>query len=197
MDRVLYDQLHIRRFPSSSITIANIPSTVTVSITDATASSLDLPTHLLACFSAPRARPYIIPVNVDRYRRVFRTEIISATQPIPSFTRTNQSITLPLVIPAITIPHPPSLAFLLLSNLSENDVAFQMLPPNVVGEFPNAAAMAQVMSFVGSEEFERRMVWNGGMWRNVLGLGLQNERLVSVVRTAWNVTADARRLRPY
>ncbi|KAF8909179.1 hypothetical protein CPB85DRAFT_1253714 [Mucidula mucida] len=128
-------------------------------VNDATASSLDLPTHLLACFSAPRARPYIIPVNVDRYRRVFRTEIISATQPIPSFTRTNQSITLPLVIPAITIPHPPSLAFLLLSNLSENDVAFQMLPPNVVGEFPNAAAMAQVMSFVGAKS--SRGGWSG------------------------------------
>ncbi|KAF9022398.1 hypothetical protein BDZ89DRAFT_1070680, partial [Hymenopellis radicata] len=176
--------LHIRRFPSSSITFANMPSTVTVSVTDATVPSLDLPTHLVACFSTPRAR-------------VFRTEIIPSNQPIPSFTRTNQNITLPLVIPAITIPHPPSLAFLLLQDLSENDVAFQMLPPNVVGEFPNAAAMAQVMSFVGNEEFERRMVWNGGMWRNVLGLGLQNERLVGVVRTAWNVTADARRLRPY
>ena len=195
--RILYDQLRVRRFSSSAITPTNMPSTITLSITDPNASPWDLPTHLIACFTTSRSRPYIIPINIDRYRRVFRTEIVPSTLAVPAPTRTHTTITLPLVVPITTVPHPPSLTFLLLQDISDNDIAFQMLPPNVVGEFPNAAAMAQVMSFIGKEEFEKRQAWNGGIWRNILGLGARNERVVGVVRTAWNVTVDAKRLRGY
>ncbi len=77
----------------------------------------------------------------------------------------------------------------------QNDLAYRMLPASVVDEFPNAAAMAQVMSLSGDEEFERRVQFNMGLWRNILGLGIKDTRIAELVRTAVGVTSEARKLR--
>jgi hypothetical protein len=41
---------------------------------------------------------------------------------------------------------------------------------------------------------DRYTVYNQGMWKNVLALGLQDSRVMSVVQTIWNVTAESRKI---
>jgi hypothetical protein len=41
---------------------------------------------------------------------------------------------------------------------------------------------------------ERYTVYNQGIWKNVLALGLQDSRVMSVVQTVWNVTAESRKI---
>lgn len=45
------------------------------------------------------------------------------------------------------------------------------------------------------DSLEAYFTLNQGMWRNVLLLAPQDTRIVEIVRTAWNVTADARKIR--
>ena len=56
--------------------------------------------------------------------------------------------------------------------------------------------MAEVMVRQCSEEGLRdHVVFNQGLWRNVLLLAPTDSALVDIARVAWNVTANARRLR--
>ena len=41
---------------------------------------------------------------------------------------------------------------------------------------------------------DRYTAYNQGMWKNVLALGLQDSRVMSVVQTVWNVTAESRKI---
>jgi hypothetical protein len=41
---------------------------------------------------------------------------------------------------------------------------------------------------------DRYKAYNQGMWKNVLALGLQDARVMSVVQTVWNVTAESRKI---
>jgi len=75
-------------------------------------------------------------------------------------------------------------------------LAWTMLPPQVVEEFPNAAAMSQVMAkTMREQEFQARLKYTQGLWQNTLALGLQDTSIVDLIHTAWNVVAEARRLR--
>jgi hypothetical protein len=97
-------------------------------------------------------------------------------------------------------------------------LAATLLPLSVAEEFPSAAAMAQAMAtqcerddtsiIAGSRDGEssargatrgwqlldRYTVYNQGIWMNVLALGLQDSRVMSVVQTVWNVTAESRKI---
>jgi hypothetical protein len=96
------------------------------------------------------------------------------------------------------VPHVASIPLLLLFGLGletqTNLLAFHLLPPQVIEEFPNAAAMAQVMSLLPEDEIQRRVKYNQGIWKNVLALGVRDSNIVELIKTAWNVTAEARRL---
>ncbi|KAK0224044.1 hypothetical protein IW262DRAFT_870492 [Armillaria fumosa] len=168
-----------------------------------------MPTHVLALYPPyhnkyTSTRPFIAPVDADLYNQGFRVDLIpppppGSTRPVPHSTSEGLYVSIPLVLPLTTVPHPPSMSLLLLFALgletSINDLAYCMLPVSVVDEFPNAAAMAQVMVSLSEEEFERRFQFNMGLWKNVLGLGVTNNRVIEAVRLAFNVTAEARKLR--
>jgi len=124
------------------------------------------------------------------------------------------TVALPIV--PLQVPHAPSIALLLLYALGVHTdpsaLAAALLPLSVAEEFPSAAAMAQAMaahcdrendaSEVGTSgggargwrSLERYMLYNQGMWKNVLALGLQDSRVMSVVQTVWNVTAESRKI---
>ena len=55
--------------------------------------------------------------------------------------------------------------------------------------------MAQVLSQLGDDLFNRVVRYNKGLWANVLALGLRDAQLTGLVQTAWNVAAEARRMR--
>lgn len=75
-------------------------------------------------------------------------------------------------------------------------LATYLLPVAVIEEFPAAAAMADVMARTCSdEELAAYVVQNQGMWRNALLLAPKDPAIIEIVRTAWNVTAEARRVR--
>ncbi|KAH9947781.1 hypothetical protein B0H21DRAFT_310729 [Amylocystis lapponica] len=75
-------------------------------------------------------------------------------------------------------------------------LATYLLPTEVIEEFPAAPAMAEVFAeLCDDEELARFAAYTQGLWRNVLALGPRDAALVDVVRTAWNVTAEARRIR--
>lgn len=97
-----------------------------------------------------------------------------------------------------------------------------LLPSHVVAEFPSTPAMASALlwgsrtyptaahsasssSSSGSAsedelhlddaELRERAAFVGGLWANVLALGPRDGRIVDMVRCAWNVCREARRLR--
>ncbi|KAK0224014.1 hypothetical protein IW262DRAFT_869957 [Armillaria fumosa] len=168
-----------------------------------------MPTHVLALYPPylnkyTSPQPFIAPVDVDLYNQGFRVDLIpplplGSTRPVPHSTSEGLYVSIPLVLPLTTVPHPPSMSLLSLFPLgleaSINDLAYCMLPVSVVDEFPDAAAMAQVMVSLSEEEFERRFQFNMGLWKNVLGLGVTNNRVIEAVHLAFNVTPEARRLR--
>jgi hypothetical protein len=123
----------------------------------------------------------------------------------------------------LQVPHAPSIPLLLLYALgvrrNPSTLAAALLPLSVAEEFPSAAAMAQAMAtqcerdsadvVAGSSDGEscargaatggwqlldRYTVYNQGIWKNVLALGLQDSRVMSVVQTVWNVTAESRKI---
>jgi hypothetical protein len=141
------------------------------------------------------------------------TTVVSSV-PLPA------TVVIPLV--PFQVPHAPSVPLLLLYALgvrtNPSALAATLLPLSVAEEFPSAAAMAQAMAMqcqrenagvvagsggnednaggVGGEWrlLDRYTVYNQGMWKNVLALGLQDSRVMSVVQTVWNVTAESRKI---
>lgn len=166
-----------------------------------------MPSHVLAVFQAnanPTPPPSMLPIDAALYENGFRVELNlpqappGSTSPIPCLDSTQKLVvTLPVV--PLSVPHAPSLPLLLLFGMGletqPNLLAWRLLPANVVEEFPNAAAMAQVLSRLREDRFEQIFRYNQGMWKNVLALGLRSPDLVELVQTVWNVTADARKIR--
>ena len=122
--------------------------------------------------------------------------------------------TVTLLILPLQVPQAPSIALLLLYTLvvhtNPSALAAALLPLSVAEEFPSAAAMAQAMaahcerenhasevgsSGGGARSLERYMLYNQVKWKNVLALGLQDSRVMSVVQTIWDVTAESRKIR--
>ncbi|KAG8216134.1 hypothetical protein J3R82DRAFT_8137 [Butyriboletus roseoflavus] len=56
--------------------------------------------------------------------------------------------------------------------------------------------MAQLMGKLCSDrQLTDYIVFNQGLWKNILFLGPRDAGFVAIVRTAWNVTVEARRNR--
>ncbi|TFK84371.1 hypothetical protein K466DRAFT_227650 [Polyporus arcularius HHB13444] len=134
-----------------------------------------------------------------------------------------QLVTLPLI--PLYVPHPPSIPHLLLfgqglpispdqerssdtpnysrptsarppSTPSTSTLATYLLPICAIEEFPSAPAMSEIMARQCTEEALRDyVVFTQGLWRNVLLLAPTDLAIVDLARVAWNVTAEARRLR--
>ncbi|KAF5392782.1 hypothetical protein D9757_001026 [Collybiopsis confluens] len=166
-----------------------------------------MPSHVLALYSTTPSStpPLMVPVDAGMYNNGFRVDLIptaipGSLAPVPSSphpTTGIQTVSLPVV--PISVPHVASIPLLLLFGLKletqTNLLALQLLPPQVIEEFPNAAAMAQVMSSLPEDDLQRRIAYNQGIWKNVLALGLREPTVVELIQTTWNVTAEARRLR--
>ncbi|KAF8065274.1 hypothetical protein FPV67DRAFT_1696409 [Lyophyllum atratum] len=184
---------------------ADLPATIEVPMLRPT----QLPTHVLAVYSSTPSpspdAPLLIPINAPLYASAFRVELcLPPTHPHPNpntYTNTN-TLTLPLL--PLLVPHPPTLPLLLLFALPlepalhiHTALAYRLLPPAVVEEFPNAAAMAGVLARQGSaqEGFGELVGRNEGMWKNVLALGVRERRVLELVGMVWGVTAEARRVR--
>ncbi|KAJ7701837.1 hypothetical protein B0H17DRAFT_1044879 [Mycena rosella] len=162
-------------------------------------------THVLAVRPSdgnPKSPLLMVPVDGPLYHQCFgRADFVpqSTTAPAPHLLAGAQlpSVTLP-VIP-VEVPHGASLPLVLLFGLGlETDLnllASRILPPEVIGEFPNAAAMSTVMSRYKEHLFDWYLQYNQGMWKNILALGPRNTALVELVQTAYKVLADARRMR--
>ncbi|KAJ3927789.1 MAG: hypothetical protein NXY57DRAFT_590217 [Lentinula lateritia] len=169
-----------------------------------------MPSHALALYQSTTTssiQPLIVPIDADMYNNGFRVDDLippvapGSASPVP-FVHPNSgllTVTLPLV--PISLPHIASIPLLLLFGLGletqTNFLALHLLPPQVISEFPNSAEMARQMSLLAEEEFQRRVRYNQGMWKNVLALGVQDTKIVELVQTAWNVTAEARRFRQF
>lgn len=168
-----------------------------------------MPTHLFVLSdgsSSGLTSPYVLaPVPADLFAQKFRSEVIppvrpDSPSPIPRNepSSSKQIITLP-VIP-LTVPHAPSIPLLLLYALGlpphMTGMATHLLPLEAIEEFPSAAAMSQAMARVCDEsELRRYVAFNQGLWKNILALGPKDTQVIELVQTAWNVTAEARRMK--
>ncbi|KAI0703044.1 hypothetical protein BC835DRAFT_1319639 [Cytidiella melzeri] len=97
-----------------------------------------------------------------------------------------------------TIPYPLSLTKPLRTDLPTGLLATYLLPISVIEEFPAFAMMSEVFAQTAvssDEELQAYVVHNQGMWRNLLLLAPLDTRIGEIVRTAWNVTAEARKHR--
>lgn len=188
------------------MTDASIPTTLDMIVT----RDAHMPTHILAAVPPENPSdgsnpfpPLMLPIDSSLYDAGFRADISipaappGSTAPIPQTVGDSLVVTLPVV--AVTVPDTSSLALLLLFGMGletqSNLLAWRLLPSQVIQEFPNAATMAQILSRARQDQFDRIFRFNQGIWRNILALGLKETRLVELVQTAWNVTAEARRIR--
>lgn len=74
-------------------------------------------------------------------------------------------------------------------------LATYLLPIRVIEEFPAANAMAQILARRCSlQKLQSLVEFNGGLWRNTLSLAPKDTDIIEIVRTAWNVTREAKRL---
>ncbi|KAF5325147.1 hypothetical protein D9619_009777 [Psilocybe cf. subviscida] len=161
------------------------------------------PTHVLAVTQVDMPSvPLMIPINANMFQTGFRYELTlppSAATPVPRIVDTNTDPVISLPVVPVVVPHPSSLSLILLYGLGlETDthpLSLALLPGSVVGEFPNAAAMATVLASIPRDSFDRIYRHNQGIWKNVLALGMRNQRIVELVSIVWNVTAEARRIR--
>lgn len=158
------------------------------------------PTHVLAASSPdqPTIPPLMLPIDAALFARGFPLDL-ALPAAAPSGPRASGSGALTLPVVPLSVPHPGTLPLLLLFGMGlerePNVLAWALLPVSVVEEFPNAAAMALVLARVPTERFERVFRHNQGLWRNILSLGLTDAAMYQLVQTAWNVTAEARRIR--
>ncbi|KAF8653653.1 hypothetical protein AX16_003805 [Volvariella volvacea WC 439] len=168
-----------------------------------------MPTHALALFqtgSDPDKPLALLPIDINRWESGFRVELAlpdtepGTIMPVPHRVPPDSDrlfVALPVV--RLTVPHVESMPLLLLFGLSletrSNVMAWRLLPPNVIGEFPHAPTMAQVFAYAEDDVFDTHHQFNLGLWKNVLALGLQNTRLVEMIQTAWNVTVEAKKIR--
>lgn len=167
-----------------------------------------MPSHVLAVYQTnanPSIPPFMLPIDATLYDEGFRVELNlppsppGSPSPVPRMLEGTDTPVITLPVVPMSVPHVPSLALLLLFGLrlemEPNLLAWRLLPANVVEEFPNASAMAHVLSRLRDDRFEQLFRYNQGMWKNVLALGLNNIFLVEMVQTVWNVTTEARRIR--
>ncbi|KII91695.1 hypothetical protein PLICRDRAFT_38521 [Plicaturopsis crispa FD-325 SS-3] len=171
-----------------------------------------MPTHVLAIYDKPGVehglpgvQPLMAPIHADAFVRRFRIDVIPAgvpgsTLPVPHHSDNGSGqvvVTLPVV--PLQVPHAPSVPLLLLFSLhpqlQPGDMAWRLLPPDVIEEFPMAATMAQILSRYSDRALREYVTFNQGLWKNVLALAATDVTVVKMVQTAWNVTADARRIR--
>ncbi|KAG5651470.1 hypothetical protein H0H81_008528 [Sphagnurus paluster] len=193
-----HDSVLCRHFNVSRPTLppsTQLPPTITVR----TLGNTHLPTHILAVSASvdqgPPMPPLLFPIEATIYSASLRAELpppLPTSPTTSAFNHHTGMLTLPLV--PLYVPSPPTLALLLLFALGLEPVPpYHLLPPPVVEEFPNSAAMAQVLARTsGLTALFRR---NEGLWKNVLALGVREQRVVEVVGMVWNVTAEARKLR--
>ncbi|KAJ7216480.1 hypothetical protein GGX14DRAFT_562041 [Mycena pura] len=167
-----------------------------------------LPTHILAILPAedkPHVPPLLVPVDAFLYHQTFDSAAFvpqlppGTPPPTPHLDPASQRPALALPVVPVHAPHALSLPLLLLFGAGletdSNLLAARILPPDVIGEFPNAAAMATVMSRLPEGPFQFYLMLNHGLWKNTLALAPRDTALVELVRITYKVVADARRLR--
>ncbi|KAF9046582.1 hypothetical protein BJ165DRAFT_1527663 [Panaeolus papilionaceus] len=172
-----------------------------------------MPTHVLAVVQSdaagsqaqPAKPPTMLPIDASRFDQGFRIDLgiplalPGTLRPVPFPSNTTGTLLVTLPVVHVTVPHIPSLPLLLLFAMQLETqytlLSFNLLPVNVVEEFPNAAAMSSILSRCSDDRFDRYYYHNQGIWKNILSLGVNDNNIYNVVQTAWNVTADARRLR--
>ena len=151
---------------------------------------------------------------VTRHVHVSSPASVGSSMPLPA--------TVIVSVVPLQVPHAPSVPLLLLYALgvrtNPSAIATNLLPLSVAEEFPSAAAMAQAMAkqcdcdnagivadsggnessaqgaVGGWQLLDNFTVYNQGIWKNVLALGLQDSRVMSVIQTVWNVTAESRKI---
>ncbi|KAG6847336.1 hypothetical protein H0H93_008761 [Arthromyces matolae] len=156
-----------------------------------------LPTHVLLVQSFSAAPSLLLPIRADLYAASFRADLPSMENaPAPVMNPIKHTLTVPVV--SLSVPHPPTLPLLFLFALAlepspQTELAYRLLPPSVVEEFPNSVAMAAILARgAGLAALVER---NEGMWRNVLALGVSDNNVVEMIGTVWSVTKEARRMR--
>lgn len=177
------------------------------------------PTHCLAVTqsNAPPGSPIlIVPVDSGLFTRGFSQDITWPKEddpppeiPLDSEVPDDTPITIPqlsegpvrisLPVVPLVVPHLTSLPLLTLFGLAlETDVEklpYRLLPTPVVAEFPAPAAMAEIFARFPEQQFEGYHMYIHGIWKNILSLGLRDNRIVEIVSTAWSVASEARRIR--
>ncbi|KIM46453.1 hypothetical protein M413DRAFT_441547 [Hebeloma cylindrosporum] len=169
-----------------------------------------MPTHVLAATQPgqnPSVPPLMLPIDLNLFEHGFPIElnippaIPGTTAPVPRLVLLGGSRVLMVNLPIVplTIPHANSLPILLLYGMrletDTNILSFNLLPVNVVEEFPNAAAMSTILARHPDETFEKTYRHNQGLWKNILSMGLNHTPVLELVQMVWNITAEARRIR--
>jgi hypothetical protein len=166
-----------------------------------------MPTHVLsACQSdQPDSFPTMFPINSYLFEQGFylNLEIPPAppgsTAPVPRIDDQTQRLVVSLPVVHITVPHVESLPLLLLYAMKlENDLpllAHNLLPGQVIDEFPGLPAMLSLLCQLGDHQFDLIFRFNQGMRNNSLSLVPVAEELNTVISNAWNAAAEARRAR--
>lgn len=167
-----------------------------------------MPTHVLAARQSDQIHsspPTMLPVDVTLFESGFHINLNippappGSTAPVPRIDEGTHMLIVSLPVIAITVPHVESLPLLLLYAMKlETDLlvlARNLLPGQVVGEFPSLPAMVTFLSLIGDYGFERIFRFNQGMRNNTLAMVPKADDLHVVISNAWNAVAEVHRAR--
>ncbi|TFK29513.1 hypothetical protein FA15DRAFT_700103 [Coprinopsis marcescibilis] len=183
-----------------------IPTVLSMSVRNSNGQSL-MPTHILAAIptnpnpSHP-VPPILLPINATLYQRGFDSdaEFLSAGSTTLAYTST--TITLPVI--QFPVPHPPSLSLLLLFAMrletQHGGLGNNLLPTDIIGNFPDQLAMASSLAAKKQVEFDRVYGFVQGVWHNILALGYRDGagggvKIVELVKNVRKVVGAGARIR--
>jgi hypothetical protein len=168
-----------------------------------------MPTHVLAARQSDqghRTPPTMLPIDATLFEEGFQLNFNippvppGSTAPVPRIDEETRMLTVSLPVISITVPHVESLPLLLLYAMKlETDLivlARNLLPGQVLGEFPSLPAMITFLSPpMGHQSFERIFRFNQGMRNNTLAMVPRADSLQTVISNGWNAVAEAHRAR--
>lgn len=166
-----------------------------------------MPTHVLSARQSDQLNtfPAMLPINSSLFEQGFNLDLEippappGSTAPVPRIDDQTHTLVVSLPVVHITVPHVESLPLLLLYAMRlETDLlllAHNLLPGDVVEEFPCLPAMLTFLCALDDHKFDRIFRFNQGMRNNSLSLVPVAEGLNTVISNAWNAAAEARRAR--
>jgi hypothetical protein len=153
------------------------------------------PTHVILLLDSSSSDSVLIPVDCHTLQSKFRVNNL----PPPMLPPHPASLGITIPLHQLQVPHLPSAALLflhaLLREYPASRLAANILPPEVVDEFPACGPMFDILSSYPDDNLRDMALFNQGLWRNVLATECSDASILKTARAAWTIVAEVRKIK--